>query len=117
LNGLSVVALVSFGNFSMLLTGDAGETVMNQIAAEAGDIDIIKVPHHGSKTGMSDLFLKEVKPEAAIISVGESNRYNHPAQVSLDLLNKNKVKIFRTDKSGEVEIITDGNTYKIKSAR
>ncbi len=117
LNGLSVVALLTYGNFSMLLTGDAGENVMNQLENVAGDIDILKVPHHGSRTGMDDGFLKLVKPEIALISVGQKNKYGHPAKESLDLLKKNNIKIFRTDKNGTIEIISDGRSYKVKSSK
>lgn len=117
LNGLSVVALLTYGNFSILLTGDAGENVMNQIANEAGDIDVLKLPHHGSRTGVDDNFLKQVKPEVAVISVGEGNRYGHPARESLQLLESNKVKIFRTDKNGDIKIITDGKAFQIKSSK
>lgn len=115
LNGLSVVALITFGNFSALMTGDAGENVMSIIDSEAGDIDVLKVPHHGSRTGLSDDFLNTVKPEVSIISLGKDNSYGHPSKNIIDLLEKNKSKIFRTDLNGEIEITTDGKSYKIKS--
>lgn len=115
LNGLSVIALLRFGDFSMLFTGDAGEIVLNQIAKDVGDIDVLKTPHHGSKTGMSDEFLKIIDPEFALISVGSKNSYGHPAGKTLKLLEQNKSKIYRTDINGEIEIITDGKTYKINT--
>lgn len=117
LNGLSVVALITFGNFSALMTGDAGERVMSMISNEAGDVDLLKVPHHGSRTGMNDDFLKTIKSELSIISVGKENRYGHPSKNILELLSINNSKILRTDLNGEVEVITDGNTYEIKSLR
>jgi len=117
LNGLSVVALITYGNFSILLTGDAGELVMDQIAVEAGDVDVLKVPHHGSKTGMTDNFLNIINPELSVISAGEKNRYGHPAKESLKILEKHNSKILRTDISGEIEIITDGNSFSIKTVR
>jgi len=58
LNGLSVVALLTYGNFSILLTWNAG------------DIDILKVSNHGSRTGMSDSFINQVSPGFGLISVG-----------------------------------------------
>lgn len=111
LNGLSVISLIRYANFSALLTGDAGLVVENQIADLAGDIDVLKVPHHGSKTGMSDHFLSLTSPELAVISVGVKNKYGHPAKVSLDLLAKHKVRTLRTDLDGEVEIISDGKIW------
>lgn len=117
LNELAVVELVSYGKFSVLLSADAGLEVMDQITDETGDIDILKVPHHGSKTGMSDHFLSLIRPELAVISVGENNKYGHPAKISLDLLNKYHVKILRTDLDGEIEILSDGKTWSVKTSR
>jgi competence protein ComEC len=117
LNESSIVGKITFGNFSMLVTGDSGKEVMEEIANEVGDIDVLKFPHHGSKTGVSDRFLKIISPEIALISVGEKNRYGHPSKISLDLLDRHRIKIIRTDKNGEIEIISDGKTYSIKSSK
>lgn len=113
LNGLSVIGLITYGNFSALLTGDAGVRAEDQIADLTGDIDVLKVPHHGSKTGMSDYFLSLTRPELAVISVGKDNRYGHPAQTSLDLLKKHKIKVLRTDEEGEIDIISDGKSWSV----
>lgn len=117
LNGLSLIHLLKYGDFSVLLTGDAGVVVEDRIAEEAGDVDVLKVPHHGSKTGMSELFLSIIKPEIGIISVGEENNYGHPAKISLDLLRKYRVKTFRTDLNGEIEILSDGSTWSVRTSR
>lgn len=113
LNELSVVELVTYGNFSVLLTGDAGSKVMDQIAPGAGFINILKVPHHGSKTGMSDNFLSLASPDLAVISVGSKNRYGHPAKASLDLLIDHMIQVLRTDLDGDVEIISDGKIWSV----
>ena len=113
LNELSVIELISYGKFSALLTGDAGSKVMDQIADRARSIIILKVPHHGSKTGMSDQFLSLTSPEIAVISVGVKNKYGHPTKFSLDLLESHKVKILRTDLDGEIEILSDGKTWSV----
>lgn len=112
-NGFSLITLLSYGNFRALLTGDAGVLVEDKIANVVGKIDVLKVPHHGSKTGISDYFLSETTPDLGIISVGEKNRYGHPAKTILDLLTKYNVKILRTDKNGEVEVVSDGKSFKI----
>ncbi len=111
LNELAVVQLLSYGKFRALLTADAPFQVMDQIAGESGFINILKVPHHGSKTGMSDYFLSSVSPELAVISVGAKNRYGHPSKISLDLLKKHNIKTLRTDQAGDVEIISDGKRW------
>jgi competence protein ComEC len=112
-NGYCLIQLLSFGDFRALLTGDAGQIVEEKVAATVGKIDVLKVPHHGSKTGMSDYFLSEVSPSLAIISVGANNKYGHPAASALKLLEEHKVKTLRTDKNGEVEIVTDGKTFSV----
>lgn len=112
-NGFSLITLLSYGNFKALLTGDAGVLVEEKIADTVGNIDVLKVPHHGSKTGLSSLFLRETSPKLAIISLGAKNRYGHPAKISLDLLAKYNIKTLRTDKNGEVEVVSNGKSFKV----
>jgi competence protein ComEC len=78
---------------------------------------VLKVGHHGSRYATSGKFLEAVAPEVAIISCGAGNRYDHPAQATLDRLQKAGVKIYRTDLNGEIAIITDGNKFEIHTAR
>jgi len=113
-NELSVIQVLAFGKFKALLTGDAQVKVQDRIAGSLSGIDVLKVPHHGSKTGMSDYYLNKLRPSLAVISVGKSNRYGHPTSFSLDLLSKYAIKTLRTDRDGEVEIISDGKSYWIK---
>lgn len=115
LNEVSVIQLLEYGTFSTLFTGDADYEVMNQIAGSARSINILKVPHHGSRTGMSDSFLSVVSPEVAVISLGAGNSYGHPARESLDLLKAHDAKILRTDQMGDIEIISDGKIYYLKN--
>lgn len=115
LNEASVIQLISYGEFSALLTGDAGYKVMDQIADPARSINILKVPHHGSKTGMSDSFLSLTSPELAVISSGVDNSYGHPAKESLSLLEAHDVKVLRTDQMADIEIISDGKIYFLKT--
>jgi competence protein ComEC len=96
-----------------LLTGDAGLMAEDKISTEVGKVDVLKVSHHGSKTGMSNYFLTQIAPSLAIISVGANNRYGHPAQSALDLLKSHNIKTLRTDKNGEVEVISDGKSFNV----
>jgi competence protein ComEC len=118
-NANSVVLRLSYGNFSMLFTGDA-ETETEDLMMESGEplrAQVLKVGHHGSRYATSARFLQAVAPEAAIISVGAGNRYGHPAQQTLDRLRKAGVKVYRTDLNGEIAIVSDGNTFEIHPAR
>lgn len=112
-NGYCLIQLLSYGNFTALLTGDAGAIVEDKIAAGVGKVTVLKVPHHGSKTGTSDYFLSQINPLVAIISVGANNKYGHPSDQTLELLKSHNIKTLRTDKDGEVEVVSDGETFKV----
>jgi beta-lactamase superfamily II metal-dependent hydrolase len=77
------------------------------------------VAHHGSKYATSQDLVDRVKPEVAIVSCGEWNRYGHPSQVVLDRLRAANVKLYRTDLQGEISITTRGkeSDYVIKTAK
>ncbi len=120
-NANSVIARLDYGDFSMLLPGDAEEQTEHRMTSKDVNLAaaIVKIAHHGSKYATSDDFLKRAKPEVAIISSGEWNRYGHPAQAVLDRLRAANVKLYRTDLQGEITITTKGksNDYVIKTAK
>ena len=115
-NASSVVILLTYGETTLLLTGDAEEGVELAIAEQVGDIDVLKVGHHGSISSSSVDFLDVVEPEVAIISVGEDNRYGHPHPIVLDRLQDRQVQIYRTDYAGDILIITDGDDLVVDYA-
>lgn len=116
-NDFSVVAILSLGEFSALLTGDIGPNEIPNVinTGLVKDVNYIKIPHHGSKNGMTEELLKVSHPEFAAISVGKNNRYGHPNKEILDMLDQAKVKYLRTDEVGDVEVITNGTTWSIKN--
>ena len=115
LNDASVVIKLTFGDVSFLLTGDAEQTSLKQILDRNYELNstILKVSHHGSRTGTSSAFLAAVSPEAAVIMAGKGNTYGHPHDEVLALLAKAKVNIHRTDLHGTIVVTTDGRTYDI----
>ncbi|KPJ80593.1 MAG: hypothetical protein AMS19_09270 [Gemmatimonas sp. SG8_23] len=104
-NAASVVLLVSWGRFDALLTGDAYVDVERAIAERAGDIEILKVGHHGSATSTDSTFLATVRPEVALVSVGRGNRYGHPAPAVLRRLSAVGARTYRTDQLGTVRAV------------
>jgi len=90
-------------NSSCLLTGDAGFKVEKDLLGKNINLqsDILKVSHHGSKNSTSDNFLKAIKPEKSIISVGK-NSYGHPAEELTDRLKNINSEILRTDEMGDL---------------
>lgn len=107
LNQAAVVMKVSYGNFDMLLTADADQ-VVQPYTSMTTHVEVLKVPHHGSKTALREDFLRSLNPDVSVISVGAKNNYGHPNQFLLGLLQKYSKKIFRTDQNGTVEFVSDG---------
>jgi competence protein ComEC len=123
-NANSVVLRLDYGDFSILLPGDAEEQTEHRLLTKDLNLTatILKVAHHGSKYATSEDFIKRVKPEVAIISCGDWNRYGHPSQVVLDRLRALGAKVYRTDLQGEITITTTGRVkgdklYGIKASR
>lgn len=116
LNEFSIIQKVSFGDFNALFTGDIeppAEDLMAQYLK--GRVEVLKVPHHGSKNGLDKVLLDAAKPKLAVISVGKKNRYGHPHKEALKLLGKmGGIRVLRTDLDGEVEIVTDGKKWGVK---
>ncbi len=98
-NRLSLVMLVRWHGFSMLLTADAEAEAT---PVEPGPIDVLKVAHHGSDdSGLGDL-LDRTGPSLAVISVGADNPFGHPTAGTLATLASHGVRILRTDRDGTV---------------
>ena len=114
LNDFSVVLHLSDGGFDTLLTGDGDSRIQSDIArtVQLPDIEILKFPHHGSKTGVTREFLDRLKPELTVISVGK-NPWGHPTREALDMLESVKSRVARTDRDGEIEIVTDGTSWSL----
>lgn len=116
LNDYSIVAILKLENFEALLTGDIGPAVIDEIikTGRIRDVEYLKVPHHGSKNGLSSELLDVSRPEVAVISVGAKNSYGHPHGQILTMLEEKGVKIFRTDLDGSIEIVTDGQKWWVE---
>lgn len=87
-----------------LLTGDAESEALNHVVSQVGDIDFLKVAHHGSKGGLTDEQLAELSPEIALISVGADNKYGHPSTKTVKMLEDHGARIYRTDKQGAISV-------------
>lgn len=91
-------------DFTSLFTGDAeaGQLARMLQSGSVGDIDVLKVGHHGSRNGMTAEEARQLAPEIALIGVGEGNRYGHPAQEILEMLAEEGCAVFRSDEDGQV---------------
>jgi competence protein ComEC len=117
LNENSLVLLVEYRDFSAVLAGDAGLPAESHLAGRVGRADLLKVGHHGSRGATGNSWLGELRPVAAVISVGEGNRYGHPSPDALARLAAAGVDVYRTDRDGSIEVHTDGTRMTIRSRR
>lgn len=116
-NNASVVMKISYGDAKFLFTGDIEKQGETTLLAAGRDIkaDVLKVPHHGSKTSSTEDFIKSVSPKIAVISVGYANQFHFPHKDIIGRYEKADIKILRTDLMGAVTIETDGKEKIIKS--
>lgn len=139
LNDGSIVFALRYGSFDALFTGDADirvETGWRNIQLARLDsasssrladstLEVLKYPHHGSKTAMTPEFVGRLFPQLsasrpgleaglAIISVGKNN-YGHPAPATLATLVKQGVQVKRTDTEGDIEVVSDGKNWSVNA--
>lgn len=116
-NCSSVVMKISYGNSSIILTGDAEEEteegIIDRWGKDALDCDVLKLGHHGSSTSSSYEFVFAINPSIAVCSLGMDNQYGHPHRETLDLLEDLDIPLYRTDLLGTIKIILDGNTARV----
>jgi len=119
INDASVMMRVDYHELSFLLTGDAERKVESKLVTRAGDelldVDVLKAGHHGSKTSTTQALLDAVIPGAVVISVGEDNKFGHPAQEVLDRLSE--MTVWRTDQDGAVEFSYVDEWWLVSSKR
>jgi len=116
-NDDSIVLELRWRDVSIVLTGDISQEVEGEIASRIprAKLRIVKVPHHGSASSSSEPFLRALRPQVAVVSVGRTNSFGHPAPAVLDRYRSVGAQIFRTDQDGAVAVVTDGQTTEIDS--
>lgn len=116
LNNCSVILKITYKDRSFLLTGDAEKKEFEDVYLDMS-ADVLKVAHHGSSTSTTEEILEKIKPEIAVISLGEDNEYGHPHKSTLKLLNNIECDIYRTDEDKTVKISTDGENLEVETDR
>lgn len=118
-NAASAVLYLSYGRFSMMLTGDVEgtgeEKLLQRIQEEGiGNLSVLKVAHHGSKYATKEDFLESISPKFAVISAGRNNTYGHPHDELLDRLAACGAEVMVTYERGAVMIETDGEIMRVE---
>lgn len=121
LNNFSEIFTFSDGPFDVLYTGDAPSEVFDFVDSRglsfSKGLDVLKFPHHGSKTGLNPEFLKLADPTLSVISVAKKNRYGHPSPQVLDLLRALKKRYMMTSERGDIIVTIEKNGWTVRSSR
>jgi competence protein ComEC len=113
-NEHSVVMLLQYEDFKVLLTGDASIKIEEYLIYKFEDIlssQVLKVGHHGSKTSTGELFLEKTNPEYVIISAGKNNKFNHPHPEVVQKITDRNILMLNTAEAGNIVFKTDGKSF------
>jgi competence protein ComEC len=113
LNDTSYVVRMTKGNVCAYLTGDAPKTILPFVMDKP--CDLLKVAHHGSKTGTDSFVLDRAGAKIAVIQVGKNNRFGHPNREVLDVLGEKHMQILRNDQLGNIELDLDGKNFAVRT--
>lgn len=114
-NDYSIIIKLTVGNKTFLFTGDAPTNAILQ--SNPGHIDVLKLSHHGSRTGTNEQLVRKLSPTYAVISYALDNSYGHPMQSVLNALHKHSVEIWGTGANGTITITCDGTTIDISGEK
>jgi competence protein ComEC len=117
-NNNSIVLRFTYGRSSLLLTGDAGTAAEDEILQADMQVrsSVLKLAHHGSRDASSEAWLDEVRPRAAIISVGGNNPFGHPSRAVLEALSTRGIRVYRTDRHGAVIVSFSRDGFSVQTA-
>jgi competence protein ComEC len=115
-NNDSVVIRLQFGERSILLTGDIEKETEAQILSSNKDlhVDVVKVPHHGSRTSSTEPFVAATSPRVAVVSVGQTSMFGHPHKDVVDRWVRSGAEVLTTGRSGTISVSTDGKEMWVK---
>lgn len=114
-NDYSIIVKLTVGNKTFLFTGDAPTSAILQ--SNPGHIDVLKLSHHGSRTGTNEQLVRTLSPSYAVISYALDNSYGHPMQSVLNALHKHSVEVWGTGANGTITITCDGTTIDISGEK
>ena len=120
-NNNSVVLRLVYGQASVLLSADIEAEAESHLVRNAQVLEsaVLKVPHHGSRSSSTSAFLAKVDPALAVVSAGADNRYGHPHREVEERLSQavGDGLLYRTDRHGTVELISDGESLWVRTER
>ncbi len=105
-NNNSLITSLFIGGKHYLFTGDSEIEREREFVSKYSvvDVDYLKVPHHGSSTSSSELFLKKINPQEVFIIVHRLNKFDHPNEGVITRYLDREIKVYRTDILGTIEV-------------
>ena len=114
-NDYSIIIKLTVGNKTFLFTGDAPTNAI--LDSNPGHIDVLKLSHHGSRTGTTEVLIHKLSPTYAVVSYAVDNSYGHPMQSVLNALRKHFVEVWGTGANGTITITCDGTNIDISGEK
>ncbi len=116
-NSRSLVVRIAMEGKVFLFPGDIGMDAEQEMLLRSGDLhcDLIKVPHHGSKSSSSEAFLSRLRPSVGIVTVGRKNPYHHPSPEVVARYETVGTKLFRTDLDGAITVTVEKGALTVRS--
>ena len=116
-NNDSLVLRLQYGQRAVLLTGDIETGAENAMlrASENLRVDVVKVPHHGSRTSSTEPFVLAARPSVAIISVGQTSVFGHPHKEVVERWQVSGAEVLTTGRCGTITVTTDGRELKVET--
>jgi competence protein ComEC len=115
-NNDSIVLRMQFGDRSILMTGDIEKEGEAEIVSAINDLrsDVVKVPHHGSRTSSTVSFIERTHPRLAIISVGLTSVFGHPNREIVERWRASGgAEVMTTGRRGTITVSTDGKNLTL----
>ena len=118
-NSNSIIARLTHGTVSVLLTGDAEAPTEARLLGDGESLKstVLKVAHHGSEHATSLSFLDAARPKVGVVSCGKDNKYSHPGEGLRGRLKARRVPLYRTDLGGTIAFRTDGERWAVAAER
>ena len=114
-NDYSIIIKLTVGTKTFLFTGDAPTNAI--LNSNPGHIDVLKLSHHGSRTGTTEVLIHKLSPTYAVLSYAVDNSYGHPMQSVLNALHKHSVEVWGTGANGTITITCDGTNIDISGEK
>ena len=114
-NDYSIIIKLTIGTKTFLFTGDAPTSAI--LDSNPGHIDVLKLSHHGSRTGTTEQLVHKLSPTYAVVSYAVDNSYGHPMQSVLNALHKHSVEVWGTGANGTITITCDGTNIDISGEK